>query len=447
MKNHLPLILSDSSTMPDYLLGIYIAAFVILVCFSFLYSYCDTAYSSANKMQLEREADDGNKKAKAALKLVNDYDFTIATILFGNDFINILASSLATIIGMRLFAEVLPNSETSSLVTSAISVTIILIFGEILPKTLARHNPTKSAKTFVWFMKINKIIFFPFVWPMNWLSQKAARPFVEKNDKEDPLATDEELEAMVDEILDEGLIDKEQSEIIQNSIDFKDISCYEIMTPRVKIFAYDLEDSFQEFIKNKDAFVHSRIPVCKGDLDKIVGYIQAKTVLRAIVSGKKFNIEDYIIPIISVPRTMEISRALSIVKKSKSHICLIRDEFGGTEGIVTLEDILEELVGEMWDEQDKISDDIVKGQKRNVFLIRAEMSVDDFFDYFDLKDENLDDDYSTVSGWITDKLGRFPEVGDHFTYEKIDLYVTKVENYHVISATVKYHPRRKIKTN
>lgn len=436
-------ILADSN-LPDYLFGIYIALFVILVMFSFSYSFCDASYSSANKLRLEREAENGDKKAKEALKLVEDYDFTIATILFGNDFVNLFASSLATIVGMRIFQNVM-KSDLASLVTSIITVTLILIFGEILPKCLARRNPSKYAKALVWYMKINKFIFFPIVWPVNWLAQKVAKPLVDKNDKEDKNASDEELEAMVDEILDEGLIDKDQSEIIQNSIDFKDISCYEIMTPRVKIFAYDLEDSFQDFLKNKDAFVHSRIPVCKGDLDKIVGYIQAKTVLRAVVSGKKFNVEDYIIPITSVPKTMGISEVLAIMKKSKNHICLIRDEFGGTEGIITLEDILEEIVGEMWDEQDKISNDIVKGEKRNVFLIRAEMSVDDFFDYFDLKDDKLDDDYATVSGWITDKLGRFPEVGDHFTYEKIDLYVTKVEDYHVISATVKYHPRRKIK--
>lgn len=447
IRNLLNIFADNTFEMPTYLLAIYIVIFIILVAFSFMYSFSDATYSSANRLRLKREADEGNKKAAAALKLVDNFDFTIATILFGNDFVNILASSLAAVIGVKIFAGVFSSDDISSLITSIVSISIILIFGEILPKTLARKNPVKSAKAFVWFMNINKVIFFPFVWPINWLTQKMAKPLVDKKDKEEDVASDEELEVMVDEILDEGLIDEDQSEIIQNSIDFKDTSCYEIMTPRVKIFAYDLNNSFQDFIKDKNAFVHSRIPVCKGGLDKIVGYIQAKTVLRAIVSGKKFDIKDYIIPIVSVPRTMEISSALAIMKKNKNHICLIRDEFGGTEGILTLEDILEELVGEMWDEQDKVSDDIVKGQKRNVYLVRAEMSVDDFFDFFDLEDEKLDDDYATVSGWITDKLGRFPEVGDHFTYEKIDLYVTEVENYHVISATVKYHPRRKVKKN
>lgn len=428
--------------MNDYLPWIYLAIIILLLGLCFCYNMCDTAYSGANRLRLEREAEKGDKKAAAALKLVDDYDFTIATVLFGNDFINIFASSLASILGMYFLNEVM-NSEEASLLSSAIFVVIILVFAEILPKAIAHRNPIASAKAFVWFMKVNSILFFPIVWPINFLAKKVASPLIERNETENDFASDDELEAMVDEIREEGIIDEEQKELLQNSIDFKDTSCYEIMTPRVKMFAYDLEDSFDEFVKQKGAFIHSRIPVCKGDLDHIVGYFQAKTLLRALVSGSHFSLEEMIHPIVSVPRTMEISSVLALMKKNKSHIVLIRDEFGGTEGIVTLEDILEELVGEMWDEEDKISDDIVKTEKRNVSIVRGEMNVSDFFDYYHLDDDRIEQDYSTVSGWITDKLGRFPVAGDKLRYEKIDLVVTKVENYHVISTTVTYHPRRK----
>ncbi len=424
---------------------VYLGVLVLLLALCFCYNACDMAYSAANRLRLEREAHGGSKRAERAFKLAGDYDKTIATILFGNDFVNVFASSLAVILGHAILDGVVADRWVE-FIASAVIIVAILILGEILPKAIAMRNPNKFAKLFVGFMKVSGILFFPFVFPVNWLSKKMVSPLIEKTGPQSELASDEELEAMVDEIREEGIIDEDQQELLHNSIDFKETSCFEIMTPRVKIFAYDLEDSFEDFCKQKNAFVHSRIPVCRGDLDHIEGYLQAKTLLRVLVSGQKPDLSELILPIVSVPRTMEISSALATMKKTKSHIALVRDEFGGTEGILTMEDILEELVGDMWDEEDKITADIapIPG-KKNAYMARGEMNIDDFFERFGLDEDRIDEDYSTLSGWINDKLGRFAKVGDRLIFDKIDLVVNEVRDYHVISAVVYHHSRRRNK--
>lgn len=423
---------------------LYIVILVLLIVLSALYSSCDMAYSSVNKLRLERSAFLGDKKSETALKFAEDYDSSIATILFGNDFVNILASSLAAVLGGDLLATFM-DSNLASFVSSAIILVALLIFGEISPKALAQNNSYSFSRNFSGFMKASSFLFYPFVKPANFLAKKIASPFLEKAEVESPLASDDELEAMVDEIKQEGIIDADQSELLHRSISFKETSCYEIMTPRVKIFGYDIEEPFNEFIMQKDIFIHSRIPVYKGSLDHIIGYFQAKTLLRVLISGEKPNIDDLILPLVSVPRTMEISSAMALMKESHSHIAIVRDEYGGTEGIVTLEDILEELVGEMWDESDSPKEDIVLTKKKNVFLVNGDINIEHFFERFHLDDDCIEDDYSTLSGWLADKTGHFLKEGDSLTYQKVDIKIITAEPYHVKQCQVDYHPRRKEK--
>jgi putative hemolysin len=421
---------------------LYIVILVILVILSALYSACDMAYSSVNKLRLERSAFLGDKKSKAALKYASDYDSSIATILFGNDFVNILASSLAAVVGGDLLDGVM-ETNLASFVSSLIILLILLVFGEISPKALAQNNSYSLSRNLTGFLHASSFLFYPFVKPANFLAKKLASPLLEKAEVESPLASDDELEAMVDEIKQEGIIDADQSELLHRSISFKETSCYEIMTPRVKIFGYDIEEPFSKFLTQKDIFVHSRIPVYKGSLDHIIGYFQAKTLLRVLVSGGTPSIDDLILPLVSVPRTMEISSAMALMKESHSHIAIVRDEYGGTEGIVTLEDILEELVGEMWDESDSPKEDIIMTKKKNVFLVNGDMNIERFFERFHLDDDCIEDDYSTLSGWLADKQGHFLKEGDKLTYQKVDIKVLSAEPFNVKQCQVSYHPRRK----
>jgi putative hemolysin len=420
---------------------LYGVALLILLILSALYSACDMAYSSVNKLRLEKRSFIGDEKATRALSLVNNYDRTIATVLFGNDFVNILASSLASMLGVALFKN-LWGEGTATTVSSLILLILLLIFGEITPKAIAKAHNYSLAIHLTTFVKINEVLFFPFVVPADKFAELLSSPLIEKVPAENQLASDEELQAMVRDIEKEGIIDEGQSELLHRSIDFKETSCYEIMTPRVLVFGYDIDTDLAAFLKSPQAFKHSRIPVYRGNLDQILGYIPVKTLLRVLVKGEKPHLEDLLLPIVSVPRTMMISSAMKLMKETHHHIAIVRDEFGGTEGIVTLEDILEELVGEMWDESDRVESDIVESS-HNVFLVKGKANIDDVFSRFNLNADHLPDDYTTVSGWVIDRLGRFAKVGDKLSYGKIDVVVTKAGDYTIQEVKITYHPRRR----
>ena len=416
---------------------VYIILILVLAILSFLFSAADMAYSSVNRRRLEAHALKGDSKAKQALEYANNYDETIASILFGNDFSNVLLSSLGALLGRDLLAEHL-GEDLASTISSVSLLVFLLIFCEITPKNIASSHSFNLSKAFIPFMKTIKIIFFPFVWPSSHLATLLSKLVVRNSADEDPLATDEELEAMVNTIEEEGIIDEEQSELLYRSIDFKETSCYEVMTPRVNVFGYDTDEPFEQFLKNKEAFHHSRIIVYKGNIDHILGYIPVKTLLRELVKGKKVTYEDVLLPIVNVPRTMMISSAMALMKKNKHHIAIVRDEYGGTEGIITLEDILEELVGEMWDEKDHPTNDIRKGERRNSYYVNGAMNIDDFYNEMGLDpDKLLPDDYTTVSGWIIDHLGRFAIVGDTFRINNIYVKVTSVSQFTVKEAFIR----------
>lgn len=416
-------------------------AIAICLVFSAIFSASDMAYSSVNKLRLSKKAFVGDEKAKKALHYAEDFDHTIAAILFGNDLVNILASSLASVVGAHLLSP-LVGSAAASLIASGSLLFLLLVFGEISPKAIAKAHSYSLSRVLVGFMKVIEIVFFPFTYPTNKLAEKIAAPLLEKAQPESLLATDDELLAMVKDIEGEGIIDKDQSALIHRSIDFKETSCYEIMTPRVKVFAYDIETPFADLLKDKNAFIHSRIPVYKGNLDNVLGYIPVKTLLRVLVKGEKPDVGSLILPLVSVPRTMVISSTMALMKETHHHIAIVRDEFGGTEGVITLEDILEELVGEMWDESDTVEDDIAKTPKRNIYHVRGTTNIDDFFTFFHLDPDKLEDDFSTVNGFVSDHLGRFPLAGDKLSYGPIEIKVLAATDYCLTECEVHYFPRR-----
>lgn len=416
---------------------VYIVLIIFLAGCSFFFSAADMTYSSVNRRRLEAKSLKGDKKAEKALKLANNYDKTISFILFGNDFSNVLLSSLGALLGRDLLMPIV-GEELASTISSISLLVFLLIFCEITPKHIASNHSLTLSKAFITPMKIISTIFYPFVWPSYKFASLLSRPFIEKGGNENPLASDEELEAMVNTIEEEGIIDEEASELLHRSIDFKETSCYEVMTPRVRVFGYDTDEPFETFLKREGAFHHSRIVVYEGNFDHILGYIPVKTLLRELVKGKKVNYKDFLLPIVDVPRTMVISSAMALMKKSKHHIAIVRDEYGGMEGIITLEDILEELVGEMWDEKDSPTNDIRKAERRNSYYVNGMMNIDDFYNEMGLDpDKLLQDDYTTVSGWIIDHLGRFAEVGDSFRVDNIYVKVVSVTKYTVKEALVR----------
>lgn len=411
-------------------------AILVLVILSATFSCSDMVYASVNQLRLKKDAHKGSKSAKLALKFAKNYDTTITTVLFSNNLVNIAASSLATVLAYEIFL----GADYAPTISSITLLIIILIFGEILPKVIGRIYSYKLAKLFAYPLLVLKTVFFPFVYTTSSLGKLIAKLFIRK-DKEEAVISDDELEEMVEKIEEEGVIDEDQSELLKSAIDFKETQAYEIMTPRVDIFAIDIDDDIKSWIRDEAIFKHSRIPVYKGSIDKIVGVIPTKQLLREILADNQINIKSLIYPVKFVPHSMGISEILKQMKETKNHIAIVVDEFGGTDGLITMEDILEELVGEMWDEMDKIEEDVHK-IKRNEYIIEGSMNIEDFFDMFE--EEKPDDgDYTTVGGWVIDQLGRFAVDGDKFTYKDMRVEVKEVTEFTVEKILVHVIHRRK----
>ena len=429
--------------MNHALIVIYCCLIFVLLCFSALFSCMDMAYSCASLPTL-KESSKKSKRAAKAYYFASNYEETIIAPLFGNSVVNILASSLGTLLALKLAEQYNWDQEVVSLLVSILMLLLILTFGEILPKIIGRTYSRPLALLFAYPLAFLRIIFFPIVFISKKFATALTRPVLQANADEDEGPSDDELQEMVLAINREGIIDSKSRELLSNSIEFKDTSAYEIMTPRMKIEGISAEENLNRYVKLEGAFRHSRIPVYKHDYDHIIGYIPVKSLLRAMLSDDDLSIDELIRPALSVPRTMEISAILGLMKKSHIHLAIVKDEYGGTEGLLTMEDILEELVGEIYDEGEVVVLDIEKTNKRNVYLVRGNMNIEEFCQKFHLDPEEMDEDYETVSGWINDRLGKFGEEGDHFEFGPLTVRVKKASPYTVVQAEVTYHPRRKV---
>lgn len=410
-------------------------AIVILIILSALFSCSDIVYASVNQLRLKK-ASKKSKTAKLALKHAEKYNTTITTILFSNNLVNIAATTLSTLLVRYLFPD---NIDLATTIASIVLVLIILTFGEILPKVIGRAYSYRLSLIFAYPLKGLQIIFFPFVFVTSKIGKMFASIFIRKKDEN--AMSDEELEEMVESIEEEGVIDEDKSELLKSAIQFKETEAYEIMTPRVDIFAIDIDDDITKILKSDEIFKHSRVPVYKGTIDNIIGMLPTKAILRSMLADKIIRIDSFIYDAQFVPRSMGISEILKLMKKNKNHIVIVKDEFGGTDGLLTMEDILEELVGDIWDETEEIEEQYRK-IKRNQYLIDGSMNIEDFFDLVEVQLPE-DVDYTTVGGWVLDQLHRFAKVGDHFNFENLKVEVTDVTEFTVEKILVRVIHRRK----
>lgn len=394
---------------------------VIIICiaFSAFFSASETSFTSVNVIRLKNMAQNGNRRAERTLKLVDSYDSLLSTILIGNNIVNIVCASVATL----LFTNLL-GAKIGVPVSTAVITVAVLIFGEVSPKSLAKEHAESFALAVTPFLKSLTII----LKPLNYLFaqwKKLLNKIFKK--KSDHTVTPEELMTIVDEAQSGGGIDDESSELIRSAIEFDDLDVFDILTPRVDVIAVDKDDSIEEVARVFAENPHSRLPVYEGNIDRIIGMIHEKDFFCALQKGEK-NINSMIKKVALVSPTMKISDLLKLLQKEKSHMAIVIDEFGGTEGIVTLEDILEELVGDIWDEHDVVID-YFKKTEENTYLIDCSAAVEDMFDYFEF-DEETDYDFVTVGGWVMEHLGKIPEVGDEFTYNGVEVTVIKVDGRH-----------------
>lgn len=397
---------------------------IILVAFSAFFSATETSFTSANKIRLKSKADNGSKSAARALKIINRFDKTLTTILIGNNIVNILTSSLATVMCIDLFKE------NGSLISTIATTFIVLIFGEILPKTVAKAH----AESFICAVSLPISILITVFTPLSaffLLLQKGATKLFSGKNKEVSM-TEQELMHIIDEIEDEGVLEEQESDLVRSALVFDETVVSEVITPRVNITAVEINSGTD---KVKELFLsesYSRLPVYEKTIDHIVGVITQKDFFERMVRGGTFYIRDIIQDTMHIPDLMKLSDVLRQMQKKKIHLAVVVDQYGGTEGIVTLEDILEELVGEIWDEDDEITAP-VKFISETVFETTGEVSQNDFNRFFEARgmDYKLDTESNTVGGWIFELFGRIPEAGDTIETDKFRITVESLDNFRI----------------
>ena len=412
-----------------------IIAIVVLVMFSAVFSASDIVYATVNKLRLKKKVQKKSKAAKIALKFAENYDETISTILFSNNLVNIGASSLATVLALTI-----SDAAIATTIAEIILLVVILLFGELLPKVIGRAFSYRLSLVLAYPILVLRIIFFPIIFATSSFGKLIAKIFIREEHNDVDEMSDDELEELVEKVEEDGTIDEDQSELIKSVLDFKDTEAQEIMTPRVDMFAIPVDADIYKLLAGDDLFTHSRIPVYKGTIDNIIGILPTKQLLKSILAKEKINLKSLIIPVKFVPGAMGISEILQWMKSHKNHIVIVKDEFGGTDGLLTMEDILEELVGEMYDEMDKIKEPYTK-ISRNKYLVDANMNIDDFFDLCGL-DENEDGAYNSVGGWVLDYLEKFAKKGDKFKYKNIDVKVIETTDFTVEKIEVTVHKKR-----
>lgn len=396
-----------------------LAAMIVLVLFSSFFSGAETAFSSLNRVKLKAMLNNGrsDKKIERALKLSEDYDMVLSTVLIGNNIVNIAATSLATLFFTGILGD---NSDLGATVSTVVMTIIVLIFGEVTPKTIAKEKAERVAIAISPIIRLFIIIFTP----LNFFF-RGWKHLMNKIFKTGGVETitEEELKTYVDEAHTGGEIDENESELIRSSIEFDDIDVSDILVPRVDVEAVDKYAPLNEIERVFNSTNFSRLPVYIDDIDNIVGVIHHRDFSAARKRNLK-SLRTIIKPVPMVSPDTKISKLLRILQKNKTHLAVVIDEFGGTEGIVTLEDILEELVGEIWDEHDEVHNDIEK-LSENEYLVQGSMSVYDFYEYFDIhKDEK---EISTVNGWIMKNIDKIPEVDDSFRSGKLSATVLSVD--------------------
>jgi CBS domain containing-hemolysin-like protein len=393
----------------------------MLILMSAYFSASETAFFSMNKIRMKNMASNGSKRAELVLKLAENYDKLLSSILIGNNIVNIASSSIATV----LFVKWLGNTGVS--VSTAAMTVIVLIFGEITPKSLAKNMPERFALFSAPILRVINIILSPLnlifsLWQK--LVYKVVKP------PKDRGVTEEELLTMVEEAQNDGEINPYESELIRNAIEFNDIEVIDIHTNRVDVIAVDLNTSNEEIERIFREHGYSRLPVYKNSIDNIVGILNQKDFNNA--SKDDFKIKKIMnTPVFVVP-AMKISQLLTLLQKKKSHMAVIIDEYGGTVGIVTLEDILEELVGEIWDEHDEVIENIKKIGD-NKYKVLCSSDLDNMFETFNVENEF---DIATVGGWVIQTFERIPEFGESFDYKNLHITVSKRDNRHIIEITV-----------
>lgn len=397
----------------------------IIACIlgSAFFSGSEIAFASAKPHRLRNKAAQGDKRAQLAQNMTENFEEVLSAILMGNNFVNIAATSISTV----LIIDLVGGSRATALATLIMTI-IILIFGEIIPKIAAKDNADKYVLFAAKPLRVVMIILQPMIKLVMFTMAQIHKIWPAPSD--DMAVSAERLSSIIETIEDEGIIDEDASNLMQSALDFPDISVGEIVTPRVDVFAVDIEDDMPEILDQILDSSFSRIPVYEGSLDKIIGILHLPSFLRVWADQRDMSKEDFralLAEDIAIPETMRLPKVFKRLNQGDGQMAIVIDEYGGTVGIVTLEDLLEELVGDIWDEYDEIGEAEIVDLGNGLYDVSATTGLRDFADELDLDFEELDSDYNTVGGLVLEAFGRFPEVGESVDFADLTFTVTQAD--------------------
>jgi CBS domain containing-hemolysin-like protein len=400
--------------------SIMIIKLIILIALLFLsafFSSAETAFISADKFAIRQLIQEGNRKAKRVAKILEDKDAMISAILIGNNIVNITATSIS----MLFFAKIITGGIDYSIVSTIVMTVTVLIFGEITPKYIAKAYPEKFALLFYPLI----MLFYYVLYPLNLVfgGFKTVIGWLFRIEHDDTI-TDEELLTIVNEAEEDGTLKEEESNLIKSAIEFDDLEVKDILVPRINMVAIPSDLEVKEIKKVFEKERYSRLPVYKDNIDSVIGFIHEKDFYR-VYDKKDFDVKNIMQEVIFVVEHTKISALLKKLQKNKVHMAIVLDEYGGTLGIVTVEDIIEELVGEIYDEHDEEFEPFKENADGSV-TVNCLTELDDFFEKFEIfEDEDEECDANTVGGWVNEKLGELPTTGKKFSYQNLDVTVSK----------------------
>ncbi|WP_338103466.1 hemolysin family protein [Methanolapillus millepedarum] len=410
----------------------------VLLAFSAFFSASETSFSSIHKIRFKTMAEEGNDKAKRVLKIVGNYDKFISTVLIGNNIVNIGAATIAAVIFGQLFP-----AETAAAISTVVMTLLVLTFGEILPKSFAKANADRLVMIFARPIELISIVLSPLVFIFAKMASFVGKS--RKSDGKQPTVTEEELKYIIESIEEEGVIGELESELIQSAMDFDDTTVQEIMVPRVDVVALNANDRPEEILKQIVDAGFSRMPVYENNIDNIIGIVHIRDVLIEIAQGRQIDLRKMVNPAKFVYKTMKIEPLLNDFRHSKTHFAIIVDDYGGMSGIVTMEDVLEELVGEIWDESDEIINPIIEIEK-DIYEVSGNYNIHDLLEYFEVDEKDFESDYTTAGGWTLGVFERIPEVGESFDYKNLQVTILEVNDQRVVKLIVqKLNPEDIIK--
>ncbi len=412
--------------MDSSLIGMTVAIVILVMCSAY-FSATETAFTSLNTIRMKTWAENGDKRAARALAVGEDYDKLLSSILIGNNIVNITATTISTLLFTKIFVTY------GATISTVVITIVVLIFGEISPKSVAKEFPERFAMFSAPILRVIILVLTPLNFLFSMWKKLLSKIFKPSGDDG---ITEEELMGIVDQAESEGGLDAHEGDLIRASIEFNELDVSDILTPRVDLVAVDEESTMQEvgalFVENG----YSRLPIYHETIDNIIGVVHQKDFYKARVRGED-RLAMIKSPVVYTTPNTKIFKLLRILQMNKVHMAVVVDEYGGTEGIVTLEDILEELVGEIWDEHDEVTE-FLRKQPDGSYNIDCTTDLDDMYDLFEIKGEC---EASTVSGWVLEQIDRIPKQGDHFIAEGLEVTVTAVDNRRVMEINVKPVPQ------